>query len=455
MIDGDQALRGDRSQNSQKYSSNIMGTDRSHSERLSLLRNYGSWTMAYSTLQSGLQYFDVEDGFIAYKRLDKKHLFVLSDPVCPKAAIPEILKRFVTQYPYSCFLQISESTAKYLISSGFYANVMGTETILSSKDRDILAAVSAGKVYVMPATKVFAEGITAIRNKKDELYAGLSDDADKRKQFWRLKRRIAKLERKQFEQDTYQNAVTVFLQSYLRGAKREFLRRQYSAATREGVTVYEIGAQDWPLEIISDISQEWLHSRRIMSKEMSFLTRPLALESDIYSDVRCFMALQGTRYVGFALLDPMYLSGKITGYYIDIIRTKNDAHDGTVAALTLTSIATVFMEGVETISLGLSPMHAVAPVYLSKNEIVVSRYKMGYPYKRVDNIIATALYRFLFHWANRLYNAQGQAFHKTRFRANMIPTFLCSRQRIPFSEVAGCYKLCGVEIFHLLKNISR
>ena len=51
--------------------------------RLSALREYGNFALAYSaTFQPGLSYFGGEDGFLAYKQVGST-AFVLSDPLAP------------------------------------------------------------------------------------------------------------------------------------------------------------------------------------------------------------------------------------------------------------------------------------------------------------------------------------------------------------------------------------
>ena len=53
-------------------------------ERIAYLKKYGGYVMAYSTLQPGMQYFDmIGVGYLAYM-VKGRTRFVLGDPVCAR-----------------------------------------------------------------------------------------------------------------------------------------------------------------------------------------------------------------------------------------------------------------------------------------------------------------------------------------------------------------------------------
>jgi lysylphosphatidylglycerol synthetase-like protein (DUF2156 family) len=95
--------------------------------RASLLRRYGSFTQAYSVaFQPGLQYFGDARGVIAYRWVGRT-AFVLADPLSAPEHSGDLIRRFVTKFNDTCFMQVSRPTAEILLSLGFMINEMGTE----------------------------------------------------------------------------------------------------------------------------------------------------------------------------------------------------------------------------------------------------------------------------------------------------------------------------------------
>ncbi len=97
-------------------------------ERISYLRKYGDHCMSFSTLQSGMHYYDVPGmGFIAY--MQKWGLrAVLSDPVCDPKDRETLLREFLKSYKNIAFAQISQDIADLLHEKfGYYATQFGVE----------------------------------------------------------------------------------------------------------------------------------------------------------------------------------------------------------------------------------------------------------------------------------------------------------------------------------------
>ena len=94
--------------------------------RRNLLTKYGSGCIAYHTVQNGLDYFDYQDGYIAYKEYGG-HRFALGDPVCSLTEMPKALENFCATHGSITFLHISPFCANLLENIGFYTNEMGEE----------------------------------------------------------------------------------------------------------------------------------------------------------------------------------------------------------------------------------------------------------------------------------------------------------------------------------------
>ncbi len=103
-------------------------------ERLDYLRRYGSHATAYSTLQPGLEYFDMETvGYIAYKQIGTfwKTTHVLGDPVADPEKKSEIIDAFIQEFHRSNFYQIQSDTAVYLHAAhGYCMNECGLESVI-------------------------------------------------------------------------------------------------------------------------------------------------------------------------------------------------------------------------------------------------------------------------------------------------------------------------------------
>jgi len=101
--------------------------------RMELIRIYGDFPMAYSTLQPEMEYYDWRggEGFIAYLKRGKNHV-VLANPVTEKKACFGLVKEFIDSVPNCCFVQISPETREVLLRLGFNVTQLGIETEVNS-----------------------------------------------------------------------------------------------------------------------------------------------------------------------------------------------------------------------------------------------------------------------------------------------------------------------------------
>ncbi len=97
------------------------------------LKNYGTQSLAYATLQQGMEYFIHETGYIAYNSVvhpvlaRKPRRVSLSDPICAPEDYQRIIKAFLAADPYASFGVISEPCAEVLRGIGFKVNCLGYE----------------------------------------------------------------------------------------------------------------------------------------------------------------------------------------------------------------------------------------------------------------------------------------------------------------------------------------
>jgi lysylphosphatidylglycerol synthetase-like protein (DUF2156 family) len=98
--------------------------------RLQLLRRYGSFTQAYSSIyQSGLEHFGDEHGIVTYKMVGATAM-VLSDPLAPRQKLGELISRFIREKQDVCFWQVSRPVAELLAPLKFFVNEMGHDTLI-------------------------------------------------------------------------------------------------------------------------------------------------------------------------------------------------------------------------------------------------------------------------------------------------------------------------------------
>lgn len=99
-------------------------------DRLRLCRQYGDFTLAYSTaVQEGLQHFGDQRGYLAYGQ-KWGYTFALGDPVAACDRWPCLVEEFLAAHRKCIFVQVSTALGTILEQLGFYVNEMGVDTRL-------------------------------------------------------------------------------------------------------------------------------------------------------------------------------------------------------------------------------------------------------------------------------------------------------------------------------------
>jgi phosphatidylglycerol lysyltransferase len=137
--------------------------------RLSWLRRYGSFTLAYSAaFQEGLEYFGGDHGFLAYKMVGRTAL-VLADPLTSPENRKGLIREFVQANADVYFCQVSRPTAEVLAGMGFKVNEMGTDhrialTNYKRKTLRTAARRTANDGYVIRECAAASVGFADIKN---------------------------------------------------------------------------------------------------------------------------------------------------------------------------------------------------------------------------------------------------------------------------------------------------
>ncbi len=146
----------------------------SFAERMSYLRKYGSHCMSYSTLQPGMQYFDIPGkGFIAYTcRWGIRA--VLADPVCDVRDREGMIAAFLQTKMCTGFAQVSPPVADLLHEKfGFYATQFGVESIVDLQNWDLKGKKK--QVVRTSVNQAAKKGITIEENCHEDRYRKLSE----------------------------------------------------------------------------------------------------------------------------------------------------------------------------------------------------------------------------------------------------------------------------------------
>jgi hypothetical protein len=109
--------------------------------RFQILSHWGTDSVAYSTTQDGLDYFDYLDGYIAYNRVGS--ICVALPPVSSQACRRDLLAAFVKAIPKTVFFYISKDCAQELLAltggggRNFFVSGIGTETVIECGKTDL------------------------------------------------------------------------------------------------------------------------------------------------------------------------------------------------------------------------------------------------------------------------------------------------------------------------------
>ncbi len=204
---------------------------------------------------------------------------------------------------------------------------------------------------------------------------------------------------------------------HLTGNKRSKLRQWKNKCEREGVVVQEKDINDMDLGQITQLCNRWLKSKGW--NEHTILTRPFVYKHE--DDVRYFWATQNGKMIGMSVFDPMYHKGKIIGYYHNFDRISEKAPHGTSVYLVLTAANQFRTEGINTISLGMSPF------CLMDDDLNYNR-------------LTAKIYKFLFEHGNSLYPFKGNISHKNKYSGNHKKVYESSTRGNNLIEVIIVFK---------------
>ena len=211
----------------------------------------------------------------------------------------------------------------------------------------------------------------------------------------------------------------------LAGKKRAKLRQWQNKCHREEVSFNELSIDDCQnIAEIKALSESWLKSKG--GDGLGLLIRPLRFQQE--KDTRYFWAYQHDKLVGMALFDPIYRDGKVVAYYHNIDRISAASPHGTGAALLLFAMKQFAKEGVEYVSLGMSPMSLYRGMKGELNYRPFTRKAFLFAYKHL----------------NFLYPFQGNFTHKRKFAGQVKPVYVSSTRGTGLKQIFIMMKAIGM-----------
>ena len=193
------------------------------------------------------------------------------------------------------------------------------------------------------------------------------------------------------------------------GRDKKQLRHAGNLGRRCQLRVLEQQAREVDTEQMARISRRWRQHKRVRNHELRLLTRP-----PVFSDewgVRRFYAYdRSDRLLGYVFFDPFFENGEVVGYTANILRQDMEqSPSGLLDFIILEAMERFHREGIEYLSLGISPLHNIEAI-------------------PGDNPLIRRVAQLLYRHGNRLYAFRSLAYHKTRYRGEETRWYLASRE---------------------------
>ena len=137
-----------------------------------------------------------------------------------------------------------------------------------------------------------------------------------------------------------------------------YLKRQLSKSRL--LDIHETSVSELDVDDLTQLDRHWRQKFVYIKDPYCFLVRPLPFCDA--ADVRVFAAFDQGELVGVRFFDPMYKQGAIYGYYASISRYDWTLPYSVSTAILFKALSVFKTEGVDYLSLGLSPFSGLSLV---------------------------------------------------------------------------------------------
>ena len=224
------------------------------------------------------------------------------------------------------------------------------------------------------------------------------------------------------------------------GKARAKLRQWRNKCQREGVEVKEKSIDTFEsTDVVKELSKAWLDAKG--SREQGILSRPFSYTQEL--DVRNFWAYLNDKLIAMAVFDPIYKNNKVIGYYHNVDRILPSAPNGTGAFMILEAMKKFKEEGIEFVSLGMSPLFMIQS-HPKHNKNQQTQKALKYTYENL----------------NYIYPFQGNASHKQKFAGNQRQVYIAATEGNNLWQVLVLLKALGsleinVDTLKIFSHLAR
>ncbi|MBX5159067.1 DUF2156 domain-containing protein [Rhizobium sp. NZLR8] len=204
------------------------------------------------------------------------------------------------------------------------------------------------------------------------------------------------------------------------GKKNETVRYSERWLIKQGYAIIERDGTRTQADQIKAVSDNWRAGRIVSRREMRFLNRPFFPE--LSPHMRRFVILD-PKGAPIALLDfdPIFEGGVVEGYTAAFKRKLAGTTPHAEVGLTKFAADRFREEGHARVTLGLSPLAAIAESGFSESRFWRALFERAFRSDRVNT---------------HIFNLRGQAAFKRRFHGEEVPTYIAFKRRTPMEMVA-------------------
>ncbi|TAL06703.1 MAG: DUF2156 domain-containing protein [Verrucomicrobia bacterium] len=319
------------------------------------LTRHGGQALSYATLQSGMEYFITDHGFIAYHTVQHRVFsprpkrIGFTDPVCAAADYPRLLDEFLARGKRASFACVSEEFARALRERRFKVNCIGYEVELPVQTYN-----TAGN--------------------------------------WK---------------------------------ELDLIKRARNEAKREGLMIREMPIEQVSRAQLEEVSRRWIGGKKVNDREIWLYARKAIFEPE--EGVRKFIAFDREGHVaGFAFYDPIYATGRVTGYSANVLRCDEKRFGRLATAIHMEAIERFKSEGVEILNLNLAPFAKLESGNFN------------------DDFGAKIFFKLSEKFGNDIYNFRGLAFHKSKYRGAEKFLYFASNSLWPSNDIYLAFKSADI-----------
>jgi lysylphosphatidylglycerol synthetase-like protein (DUF2156 family) len=180
------------------------------------------------------------------------------------------------------------------------------------------------------------------------------------------------------------------------------------------------------IDELERISEAWMQTKRLRHRAISFFARPAIYEHE--PAVRKFFALRNGVPTAFVVFDPMFENGREVGYVAMTLRQDPAESPGLCDAVIVHAAEQFKREGLRELHLGMSPFCPPRDPQATQGE------------PGVASLLVTMNWSLL----NVLFNYQGIAGHKRRWRARESAVYYAGKPGRAFFDFFAAARITGI-----------